>query len=496
MRLYACKFLKTNKSLNTMKLIKLLLISVLFSGYSYAQVGINTLTPDPSSAMDITSNSQGLLVPRMTTIERDGITSPAESLLVFDTDEDLFYYYNTTASSWIALANNVDAKRDNYKLIKTVDDLAEEWDGTTYELDENTYYEINGTITLAGPIDLNNAYISGMDANEDVLSYNGTLFQGSTGGSIRNVTLLGTKAFEISGSATESLLLQNTIISGMTSVGSISNLGLYFSNIVQFVGNTNGITYSNIGNLLLTNQAWFGNNTGTFETFLGNFGLIEKVSGFSTVNGTAVGLDVSSNPAVGTGVLQGTVFSGNTTAPSGYIKRYATGSYPGYNFTTSWSVAAPGIPRENDDVATGDINLSAVVGSGSLTSFSGTGSGSRKKVNGNTTSNSLFRFSRDGDNRIIYRGKKTRYFQVSASVSYQGSGDMTLILYIARNGNVLTETKVYGRQVTAFFSNNGILALPIIGTVELKTNDYIEIWAERLDGSGNMQTVSLNLIAR
>jgi len=335
-----------------------------------------------------------------------------------------------------------------------------------------------------------------MDANEDVLSSTGTVFQGSTGGSIRNVTLLGTKAFEISGSATESLLLQNTIVSGMTSVGSISNLGLYFSNIVQFVGNTNGITYSNIGNLLLTNQAWFGNNTGTFETFNGTFGLIEKVSGFSTINGTAVGLDVSSDPIVGTGVLQGTVFAGNTTAPSGYIKRYTTGSYTGYNFTTAWSVAAPGIPRENDDVATGDINLSAAVGSGSLTNFSGTGSSSRKKVNGNTTSNSLFRFSRDGDNKIVYDGNKTRYFQVSASVSYQGTDDLTLILYFAKNGSVLTETKVFGRGATGFFTNAGILALPIIGTVQLAKGDDIQIWAERFSGNGNMQTVSLNLIAR
>jgi len=136
-----------------MKHIKILIISILFSGYSYAQIGINTLTPDPSSAMDITSNSQGLLVPRMTTLERTGITSPAESLLVFDTDEELFYYYNTTASSWIALANETSVKRDNYKLVKSAADLAPELlaGGSSYLLDENTYYEINGTINLTAP---------------------------------------------------------------------------------------------------------------------------------------------------------------------------------------------------------------------------------------------------------------------------------------------------------------------------------------------------------
>ncbi|MBQ0768074.1 MAG: hypothetical protein KBT58_02210 [Bizionia sp.] len=489
-----------------MKLIKLLLIGILFSGYSYAQVGINTLTPDPSSAMDITSNSQGLLVPRMTTLERTGITSPAESLLVFDTDEELFYYYNITTPSWIALANNTDVKRDNYKLIKSVDDLAEELvngGGSSYLLTPTTYYEINGTINLTAPINLNNAYVSGMDTNEDILSSTGVVFQGATGGSIRNVTLRGTKAFEITGpgiATNSSLLLQNTTIDGMsTSVGNISGLGLYFSNIVQFVNNTNGITYSEIGNLLLNNQGWLANNNGTFETFTGNFGLIGKVSGFSSLNGADVAIDVSNNPAVGTGVLQGTIFSGTTTAPSGYVKRYTTGSYPSYNFTNSWAVASPGIPRENDDVATGDINLSAAVGSGELTTFTGTGV--VKKVTGTTTSNSLFRFEKDGNNKIIYKGKKKRYFGASASISFQANNSAATtiyILYIAKGvagsptASVINQTKVYGRATTS----SEIIALPIIGTIELDTDDYIEVWAERFSGNGDMLTVSLNLTLR
>ena len=286
----------------------------------------------------------------------------------------------------------------------------------------------------------------------------------------------------------------------MTSVGSISNLGLYFSNIIQFVGNTNGITYSNIGNLLLTNQAWLGNNTGTFETFNGTFGLIEKVSGFSTINGTAVGLDVSSDPIVGTGVLQGTVFTGNTTAPSGYIKRYTTGSYTGYNFTTAWSVAAPGIPRENDDVATGDINLSTAVGSGAQTTFSSSGTSGRTKLLGTTTSNNLFRFIKQGNNRIVYKGNKKRYFGANASISFQANNSAATtiyILYIAKGAgsggaSVITQTKVYGRATTS----SEIIALPIIGTIELDTDDYIEVWAERFSGNGDMLTVSLNLTLR
>ncbi|WP_417431923.1 hypothetical protein [Halpernia sp.] len=492
-----------------MKHFKILYFIIFFSSFLQAQVGINTSSPDASASLDVqfkTDSPKGFLAPRMTTAQRNSIVNPAESLLVFDTDIKAFFYYNTATSAWVKISSDLVDGRKNYRLIKTESDFAPELlagGGNSYKLDSNTYYEINGKIDLAKSIDLNDAYISGLDANEDILSFpTGTIFKGNTGGSIRNITLIGAKAFDIVGpgiSSNSSLLVQNTITLGMTTaVGNISGFGLYFGNINQFVGNANGLTYSNIGNLLLSNQAWLASNSGTFEKFTGSFGLIEKGSGFSTVDGSDIALDVSTTGLnVGTGILEGTVFSGTTSSPTGIIKGYAAAlTYPGYNFSNVWSVNAPGIPRESDDIATGDINLNAAVGSGILTTFSGTGSGSRVKVNGTTTSNNLFRFTKDGDNRITYRGNKKRYFQVAASVSYQATDDLTLILYIAKNGVVLTETKVYGRGATGFFTSAGILALPIVGTVELKKDDYVEVWAERYSNAGNMQTLSLNLIAK
>lgn len=469
----------------------------------HAQIGIGTVTPNVSSVLDITSTTKGLLAPRMTTAERIAIATPAESLLVYDTTVKAFYYYNLTTMSWVKIANEGSALRNNYKLVKSAADLATELSnggGSKYLLTTNTLYEINGTIALDFPIDLNNAYVSGLDTNEDILQAPGVVFQGATGGSIRNVTLKGTSAFNITGpgiASNTSLLVQNTVIRNMTAgVGTISGLGLYFGNIVQFIENTGGITYSNIGNLLLSNQAWFSTNTGTFERFTGSFSLIQKNSGFSTCDPGDVAIDVSTltGTAVGTGILIGTVFSATSGSPV-FINRYnPTLTYPGYNFSNAWTVEAPGIPREADNESTGDINLIAAVGS-SVTTLLGT-SGTKVKVGGTTTSNNLFRFTKDGENRITYRGTKTRYFQVSASVSYQTTADLTLILYIAKNGTAITETKVYGRPSGGLFSTSGIIALPIIGTVQLKTGDYIEIFAERYDGSGNMQTVSLNLTAR
>ncbi|MDA9333744.1 DUF1566 domain-containing protein [Polaribacter sp.] len=69
-----------------MKQIFTFLAAVLLTASTYAQVGIGTTTPDASSALDITSTTGGLLVPRMTAAERDAITSPAQGLIIFCSD--------------------------------------------------------------------------------------------------------------------------------------------------------------------------------------------------------------------------------------------------------------------------------------------------------------------------------------------------------------------------------------------------------------------------
>jgi hypothetical protein len=70
---------------------------------SFAQnVGIGTTTPDSSAALDITSSSKGLLIPRLTLAQRP--TSPANGLLYFQTDNTPgIYIFNGT--SWNLLGS-------------------------------------------------------------------------------------------------------------------------------------------------------------------------------------------------------------------------------------------------------------------------------------------------------------------------------------------------------------------------------------------------------
>tara|TARA_B110000238_G_scaffold155862_1_gene168544 strand:- start:949 stop:3090 length:2142 start_codon:yes stop_codon:yes gene_type:complete len=86
-------------------------IILLFSAFFFititirAQVGIGTETPESSSVLDITSTSKGLLVPRMTQIQKNAISNPATGLLLYQTDGTVgFYSYN--GSNWLLLINN------------------------------------------------------------------------------------------------------------------------------------------------------------------------------------------------------------------------------------------------------------------------------------------------------------------------------------------------------------------------------------------------------
>lgn len=96
----------------------LIMASLFFTG-TYAQtgnVGIGTSSPDGSSKLDVTSISQGMLLPRMTLDQRNLIASPANGLLIYQTDVTPGLYYNSGTSSipsWKMVGNNAGQWQSN-----------------------------------------------------------------------------------------------------------------------------------------------------------------------------------------------------------------------------------------------------------------------------------------------------------------------------------------------------------------------------------------------
>jgi hypothetical protein len=86
------------------KIVLFFVTLILFIGanFTQAQVSISTcenpnVIPDPSAILDVSGTTGGILIPRMTTDQRDQIPSPAIGLLIYNTDTQTFQYWNGIA---------------------------------------------------------------------------------------------------------------------------------------------------------------------------------------------------------------------------------------------------------------------------------------------------------------------------------------------------------------------------------------------------------------
>ena len=85
-----------------------------------AQTSIGTTTPNASAKLEIASTDKGLLIPRMTKEQREAIilSSAANGLMVYQTDDLAGFYVNTSANTTIAWT------RVNTNWIRTGNDIS------------------------------------------------------------------------------------------------------------------------------------------------------------------------------------------------------------------------------------------------------------------------------------------------------------------------------------------------------------------------------------
>ncbi len=86
----------------------------------YAQnIGINATgaTPDTKAILDISSTTSGLLIPRMSTAERNAITTPPTGLQVYNTTTNTLDIYKGSIWDQMASADT------SIKLVRSLSDL-------------------------------------------------------------------------------------------------------------------------------------------------------------------------------------------------------------------------------------------------------------------------------------------------------------------------------------------------------------------------------------
>lgn len=73
----------------------------------------NGSAPDSSAMLDVSDTTKGLLVPRLTQVQRDAIAGPATGLLIFQTDADSGFYFNLgipSTPNWLKLISANDTR--------------------------------------------------------------------------------------------------------------------------------------------------------------------------------------------------------------------------------------------------------------------------------------------------------------------------------------------------------------------------------------------------
>ncbi len=230
-------------------LIGLLPVFLIIAGITQAQVAVNTdgSAADPSAMLDIQSDTAGILIPRMTTAQRDAIKNPAKGLMVYVTDDNTFYYFNGTSWDKVGKSAQLWHISGNY-----VYDLTD-----SIGIGTNTPsapLEVAGRISQSGT---GRSVFIGTDAGKnDDLSNNNNVFVGYEAGK-ENAT--GNNNIAVGYQA----LLNNSSGVNNTALGSQT-----------LQSNTTGTNNTAVGMVAL-----YSNNSGKFNTATGAGGLALNTSG-------------------------------------------------------------------------------------------------------------------------------------------------------------------------------------------------------------------------
>jgi microcystin-dependent protein len=151
-----------------------------------AQVGIDVASPHPSAVLDLNepSNSKGVLVPSVTSAQREAIAAPADGLLVYDETQKMFYHWDAGINKWQAVnpfsyrkgSNPVDEENfvinlDNNKSV-VIGNVAT----PTEKLEIGGNIRATGNITATGNLSANNITASSIVTSSNITVNNpGTL---------------------------------------------------------------------------------------------------------------------------------------------------------------------------------------------------------------------------------------------------------------------------------------------------------------------------------
>ncbi len=410
-----------------------------------AQVGINndSSSPDASAILDIKSTDKGILIPRMTTVERQLITV-STGLLIYDTDLKSLVFYD--GINWLSIRSGIfDVDNNTYISVEPTPDA----DQIDFNIDGNLELYMERESNEARLIfQRENIYI-GKNTGDNTLIDNQNILIGSetgqNGQEIRETIIIGDETAKNINSISERDIIIGKYAGGgdaSTTVSGISNSNI----LIGYEAGYNS-TKGNY-NIVMGNKAG-GNSLSSTPTDYSYSVLLGYKAGSSKMDGVgsiALGLQALSwgddnyyDVAIGTS--SGQQIEGSATY------NVTIGSFAGYNITSGQNNVAIGhralssLKEQHHNVALGYYSGYGYTGNNSI--FIGDKASPSQSSSLKTTDDLLFINNEYSDNPLIFGNFATNYLQIGGSLNINNAftfpttdGTNGQVLRTASNGNM------------------------------------------------------------
>ncbi len=398
----------------------------LLSSALNAQIGIGvTGSVNSSAALEVNSSTKGFLPPRMTTSQRDAISSPENGLII----------YNSTTGKLNIRENGSWSELSTTNRVQTIT-------GNQTFTGSNTF---NGATTLAGT-----NTISG------------------------NTTFTGTSTFNNTATFNNPLTFNSVIKTPNYTTSNRNAISSPSAGMLLYNTTTNLLTYrDNAGwkelSSLTGNNSFTGDNSfsGT-NTFSGNFTL----SGNATLNGN-ISLSGTTTLSSST-IMNGEVtMNSRLVVPMAQLSFYNNSGVTTNTSSTDWNSTT----SSTNWVSVNFPARGATFGTNTLIdSISTLGA----RVNHNN--------SGSGEGVIAYKGSTTKMFNISYSISYKGVNKdgqrMDEFVFGLFKNNVLIPSSVS----ISFNNTSEERVVTVHAITSMSTNDWIDLRVIGRDGSGSQAT--------
>lgn len=282
--------------------------------------------PDPSAMLDIKSTTSGLLIPRMSTMQREAISSPGVGLMVYDTDTETFWCY--AGISWVEILSGIvsllsDADGD------TKIDVEQSPDEDIIRLYTAGTEHLKFTDGRIEILNTGGSVFLGEGAGKSDDLSNSSVFVGKNSGWTNttgdNNTAIGTQSLELNTSGFQNTALGFKALQANTTQGYNTSVGAYSLN-KNTTGSNNtalgsGALYNNLDgfyNTAVGKNALYQNTGGRFNVIVGSGGLFSNIIGhrntalgYNTLFQNTVG---NENIAIGIGALYENIDRSNLVA--------------------------------------------------------------------------------------------------------------------------------------------------------------------------------------